>query len=657
MKRFMRRSLGIGVTVWVGLLMAVVIAAQPPGAAACGEMVRLALQTAGDACEGMGRNQVCYGHVLGDVTPQAEAAAIEWDSVGDTADLTAISALDLSPLNTEADQWGVAVMQVQASLPDTLPGQNVTMLLFGDVEIQDAAIDQARVDATTLGAANIRLSPSTDGLVIGSLPVNTPLVVTGQTLNRAGETWLRVKYEDYRTRTGWTFANLVDVDLALLPEVASDSLVYNPMQAFYFKTGLGSTQCAEVPTDGVMIQTPKGMGLINLNVNGVHVSLGSTAFLTTTRASDAAPDSPEILQVTLFEGQGVIESQGVTRVLVPGSQTEIELDEQGQAASIPSRPEPYVAEEFDFYDQQLADQGVELPEPAADYEIEDENPVEEAEDAVFSLPVCEDPDEDGVCDTCRDRNENGVCDGLECIDIDGNGSCRGCRDENENGVCDYQECLDSDDDGVCDQLCYDLNQNDICDGQENECQDRNANGVCDRDECLDLDEDGTCDVACIDSDGNNLCDKDECRDDPSLPICTFQCNDDDGDGICNSQDDCTDADGDGACDNCVDADANGVCDEDGSSCQDVDADDICDDIDPAICMPGDERPVCGCLDRNGDGICDYEQCVDKDGNGTCDCPDLNQNGRCDGQENTSMGVFFVMAQRSVPPTQAPPSRH
>lgn len=590
MRRWVRRFLGIGATTWMGLVMAVVIAAQPPGLDDCGVMVQQALVAAGDACAGTGRNQVCYGNLLGAITPQDAVSAPEWDSVGDIADLTDVQTIDLSPLNPDTNEWGVAVMQVQASLPDSLPGQNVTMLMFGDVEIEDAVDDPVRLEAATLAPANIRLSPTTSGIVIGSLPAGTPVVVTGQTLNAKGEIWVRLKYEDYRTRTGWTFSGLVSADLALLPEVAADSLVYNPMQAFYFKTGLGSPQCAEVPTDGVMVQTPEGAGLINLNVNGVHVSLGSTAFLNTTRPSEAAPDTPQALQVTLFEGQGVITSEGVTRVLVPGSQTEVILDEQGQAAGIPSRPEPYDAEQFSIYDTQLESQGVELPAPADDAEIEAQNPTSD-DDSRFDLPVCEDTDADGTCDTCRDRNQNGVCDGLECVDVDGDGTCEGCRDGNGNGVCDYQECLDSDDDGVCDMFCYDLNNNDVCDGQENECNDRNNNGICDRDECLDADGDGVCEQNCIDSDGNRLCDLAECKADPTLPICQVE------------------------------------------GCTDADADGICDAIDPAICLAGDTRPVCtGCEDRNDDEICDIDQCIDKDGDGDCDCKDVNQNGICDGQE-------------------------
>lgn len=594
-----RRWFGVLAVVCAGLTVGVSLTAQPPVSETCGEMVRMALQTAGTACQATGRNQVCYGNLSGELIPRSEAQPVAWEQVGDTAALTDIEGFTLSPLNETTDQWGVAVMQVQASLPDTLPGQNVTMVLFGDVTIEDAVDDQARIDGQTLAAANVRLSPSTTGVVVGSIPADSPIVVTGQTLNRAGETWLRVKYEDYRTRTGWVLSDLVQVDLAALPSVEADSLVYNPMQAFYLRTGLGAPQCGEVPTDGVMVQTPEGAGLINLNVNGANISLGSTAFLTN-KPSDGGTGE---LAVTLLEGQGIVESQGVTRVLVPGSETTITLDESNQAASIPSRPTAYDPTQFSAYQADLTERGVELPPPAAEGQIEAQNPTTSSDEPIREIPDCDDVDDDGVCDGCPDRNRNGVCDGLECIDRDGDTVCDSCPDRNRNGVCDFDECLDENADGICDERCFDLNENGICDGQEQdeECQDRNRNGICDRDECLDADGDGVCDEACIDSDGNGRCDRDECRADPTLPICP-------------------DLDGSGGGD-------EGSCDElvDGGSCET--------EPDPNICLPNDPRPVCtGCADQNRDGICDINQCIDRDGDGRCDCADLNQNGVCDGQE-------------------------
>src|SRR5690606_20836366 len=132
--------------------------------------------------------------------------------------------------------WGVALMQIQANLPDTLPGQNVTFLLFGDVTIEEEVGEQARVEAAVNTAANLRLAPSATSPVVGSVAGAAPVTATGQTVNQLGETWVRVRYEDYRTATGWILAALVDVDLAALPDVPSDSLTMSPMQAFYFKT-------------------------------------------------------------------------------------------------------------------------------------------------------------------------------------------------------------------------------------------------------------------------------------------------------------------------------------------------------------------------------------------------------------------------------------
>ena len=48
----------------------------------------------------------------------------------------------MSELNEDAGVWGVAVMSLQADIPNTLPGQNVTFILFGDVMIENAASDE-----------------------------------------------------------------------------------------------------------------------------------------------------------------------------------------------------------------------------------------------------------------------------------------------------------------------------------------------------------------------------------------------------------------------------------------------------------------------------------------------------------------------------------
>jgi hypothetical protein len=73
-----------------------------------------------------------------------------------------------------------------------------------------------------------------------------------------------------------------------------------------------------------------------------------------------------------------------------------------------------------------------------------------------------------------------------------------------------------------------------------------------------------------------------------------------------------------------------VCNEliEGGTCEE-------EDTIPDVCAQNDPRPICnGCQDRNNDGICDRDQCLDTNGDGRCDCLDVNKNGICDSDENS-----------------------
>ena len=101
----------------------------------CPAIVQTALDAVDQLCESAGRNQACYGNFLIETTAQADASNFSFSQVGDVVDVNQIQSLRLNPMNEEAGTWGVALMRLQANIPDTLPGQNVTFLLFGDVEI------------------------------------------------------------------------------------------------------------------------------------------------------------------------------------------------------------------------------------------------------------------------------------------------------------------------------------------------------------------------------------------------------------------------------------------------------------------------------------------------------------------------------------------
>ncbi len=554
--RAVRRALGLGVS-----LLAAAAVAQAPVGGVCTAMVHDALQAANAACAGTGRNQVCYGNILGQAIPADGVTDLRFDTVGDVAPVHQIKALSLSPLDETANQWGVALMQLQANLPDTLPGQNVTFLLFGDVAVEDAVGDQARVSAVSLRAANVRQRPSLNAEVLGAVPLGTSVEATGKHVNGAGEVWLRIKFDGHRLRTGWAYGNLFDIAFDLLPDVAPDSLVLNPMQAFYFRTGIGRATCAEAPTSGVVVQTPEGAGLVNFSVNGVNVTLGSTAVI--------SGDSQHI-SIALLEGTGIVEHGGVTRRLVPGSQSTIAVEAGSgpTTPAIPTMPEPIRREKFAIIEDvlTLAPREVDVPEPATDIAIIGANPIGGPGGIIridIQTPTCP-PNSDPAQCACNDVDGDGRCDAVPCSDKYPTMCIPGCRDADGDGKCDVQ-CFDRDADGRCDEP------------NTGGCETANSNAGC--------------------------------------PPCTPNaggacCRDDNHDGQCDAPPCASSAQG---CGDCVDADNDGVCDP---------APPVsCFVAGPVVCDPG-------CTNRDGDDMCDdYDDCIDADGDGTCDCSD-NANSGC-----------------------------
>lgn len=118
------------------LLITVTVVAQGDD---CPAIVEQALTMTDEICANTQRNQACYGHSLLSVQPKENMSVGKFEAPGDFADLSAIDSMTLNPLDETAGTWGGVLMRVQANIPDTLPGQNVTFLLFGDVTIEDAS--------------------------------------------------------------------------------------------------------------------------------------------------------------------------------------------------------------------------------------------------------------------------------------------------------------------------------------------------------------------------------------------------------------------------------------------------------------------------------------------------------------------------------------
>lgn len=334
----------------------------------CAAIVQQALAAVEDACAATGRNEACYGNVSVQATPRDGVENLVFEQQGDLVSVADLDVLRLRALDPETDTWGIALMKLQANLPDTLPGQNVTFLLFGDVEIENAvepAPDLVTMEVTSSGGINIRSGPSTDNPVIGSLTNGETVIANGR---NGDATWLRIQVPD-SDALGWVFAELVtgDDDRQTLAEVdpADTALPFTPMQAFYFRTGVGATDCADAPADGVLIQTPAGAGKINLRANDVEIQLGSTAYL------QAQPD--DVMRVSVVEGEAQVTAGGETVTVPAGAQVEVPVDEDMKAAGAPGEPTPYDADALTALPVDVLPEAIEVAPPASEGDIDQSN--------------------------------------------------------------------------------------------------------------------------------------------------------------------------------------------------------------------------------------------------------------------------------------------
>ncbi len=244
----------------------------------CPTLVQQALDAIADNCGGLDRNIACYGYNGVNAAFTEPVPPDFFTQPADRTGLTTVQSIETAPLNIEADTWGVAVMSVQANVPNTLPGQAVVFLLIGDARVENAvpsdeafiAADPVAIETTV--AANIRSGPSLNHNVIASAPPGTPLEADGRSADGA---WYRVVFNGI---PGWVSLSTISTAAGLteLPAITDGNR--SPMQAFYFNTGPGQPHCNEAP-NSVVIQGPRGI-TVNLSVNGADISIGSTIVLT-----------------------------------------------------------------------------------------------------------------------------------------------------------------------------------------------------------------------------------------------------------------------------------------------------------------------------------------------------------------------------------------
>jgi len=321
--------------VWlVPLLLPGQVHSQSPESS-CPQIVQIALSMADILCEAMGTNRACYGHMLVDATPRPDVSALDFNQEGDIADVHALQAIRLSPMDLEIGTWGVALLNLQAYLQYAAP-QEVTYVLFGDVEVTNAVEPVPTLLATvaTRQYVNVRLGPTTNAGVIATLAPGAVVEARGRL---ADDSWLRVLLPD-TGRVGWVYAPVLALegDIETLQVMEAWSPYYGPMQAFYFRSGVDDSVCRESPQSGLLIQTPEGVAEVTLLVNEVSIQMNATAYF------QAQPGGQ--MTVGVLDGWAVVEASGGRQPVFAGTQVSVPLSSSLAASSVPTEPEPYVEE-------------------------------------------------------------------------------------------------------------------------------------------------------------------------------------------------------------------------------------------------------------------------------------------------------------------------
>ncbi len=138
--------------------------------ASCQALIDRAIQASGSFCGDTGSNRVCYGNT----TIKAELvqdATQRFSEPGDILPINDLSRLTASPLDLNGKEWGIAVFKLIANLPRSLPGETVTMVVFGAATLDNKSGDSENLESfyfsSELGQIVCEKVPF-DGLMITS---------------------------------------------------------------------------------------------------------------------------------------------------------------------------------------------------------------------------------------------------------------------------------------------------------------------------------------------------------------------------------------------------------------------------------------------------------------------------------------------------------
>lgn len=290
-------------------------------------------------CSTVGENQVCYGNLIVNLIPQDNAPAFDFSTPGDMTSLGYVRSLFLSELNPAEDIWGIAAMRLIAI--SSQGPQDVTLLLFGDVRVDNEVEPEVMIPVTASQPLNIRSFPTTRATVLASVAEGDTLEAIGRLANNS---WIRVRVEATNA-VGWVSAELVETtdgleDLAIQE---GDTPQFGPMQAMSLTTG-DSPACNNFSTDGLLIQTPEGTARVTLLINEVVIELIPSGAIGTTVFIQSNPENG--MTIDMIDGSASVTVDGTGYYVDAGSGTQIPLDDTSSPTAPPSVPLPYDSAEL-----------------------------------------------------------------------------------------------------------------------------------------------------------------------------------------------------------------------------------------------------------------------------------------------------------------------
>jgi hypothetical protein len=294
----------------------VVESALAQSSATCPDVVNQAMNQIGRSCANMGRNTACYG--FNDVSASF-TESVDPNTFTRPDDRTAVNQLNhirTSPFRLDDGTWGISLLNIQANLPNTLPGQGVVMVVFGGVEVENAVDPEEAfippatgITVNTAAQTNLLATQPIDGrspAVVAEVPAGAS--VQADVTNPAGD-WVRIVHRNY---AGWVPRSALDsaVDLSGLTVMPPDA--QTPMQSFFMRVGIGGLECENAPSS-VMVQGPNGTP-VDIQALGTDIRIQSTILLRTTPPGDQLGTTLELITVS---GLAILYPDTPQQILVP----------------------------------------------------------------------------------------------------------------------------------------------------------------------------------------------------------------------------------------------------------------------------------------------------------------------------------------------------